>query len=296
MTPQKVQTERRLSPRTNITGAVGRRPLWLRAIGTVVLFAIITALRFQVGPEFAFSILFVIPVSFSCWFISARAGLWTALLATLAMFIFDWQHRGLLRGNQVALWDLLMNAAMFLFVTFILAQVRTLYAEEQHHSRHDLLTGLLNRRAFTESLDLEAGRARRLPRPFTLVYIDLDHFKDVNDLQGHEVGDALLREVARTLVTGVRNVDVVARIGGDEFMMLLPETGADAARAAVGKVQQRLREMAREKKWPISSSIGAVTLAAPMAYAEEMITLADSVMYEAKQSGRDKAVFRERGA
>ena len=275
-----------------LTEALARRSPLFRVLAGLAMFAAITVLRFMVGPEFSFSFLYLVPVSFMTWFLSPRFGLYTSFAATGVLLIFDLRHRGLYTGDQVAVWDLIMNAGMFLFLIFILGEVRQLYRRERELSQKDPLTGLLNRRAFNDSVDSEAERMRRLPRPLTLVYFDLDDFKPVNDTQGHAAGDRLLQEVARSMTAEIRSIDVAARLGGDEFALLLPETAPDAARGAVAKVHQRLLEAMRRERWPVTFSIGAVTFSSPLASAEEMIKLADQTMYEVKQSGKNRVAFR----
>src|SRR2546423_8871163 len=261
--------------RLNLTEALARRSRFFRLLAGLALFAAITAVRFMVGPEFSFSFLYLVPVSFMTWFLSPRSGLYTSFAATGVLLIFDLRHRGLYTGDQVAVWDLIMNAAMFLFLIFILGEVRQLYRRERELSHTDPLTGLLNRRAFNDAVELEVERVRRLPRPLTLVYLDLDNFKPVNDTQGHAAGDRLLQEVARSMTAEIRSIDVAARLGGDEFASLLPETSPEAARGAVTKIHQRLLDSMRRERWPVTFSVGAVTFSSPLASAEEMIKLAD---------------------
>jgi len=278
--------------RLNLTEALARRPRWARVLVGVALFAAITGLRFAIGPEFSFSFLYLVPVSFMTWFLSPRSGLYTSLAATGVLLIFDLRHLGLYVGDRVALWDLVMNAGMFLFLIFILGEVRQLYRRERELSQTDPLTGLLNRRAFSDAVESEAQRMLRLPRPLTLVYMDLDNFKPVNDTQGHAAGDRLLQEVARSMTAEIRSIDVAARLGGDEFALLLPETSFEAARGAVAKIHQRLLDAMRRERWPVTFSIGALTFAAPLGSAAEMIRLADQAMYEVKQSGKNRVAFR----
>jgi diguanylate cyclase (GGDEF)-like protein len=189
-------------------------------------------------------------------------------------------------------WDTLLNVAMFVFVVFILAEVKALYERERDLSHTDALTGLLNRRAFMEGLDRERARHRRFPRPLTLVYLDLDNFKNINDTHGHAAGDELLRAVAQALSASVRDVDSAGRLGGDEFAILMPETDGDSAKLAVTKVEKSLQAMAAHR-WPVTFSIGAMTFVAVPDSAEEMVRLADALMYEVKQSGKNRIAFQK---
>jgi diguanylate cyclase (GGDEF)-like protein len=159
----------------------------------------------------------------------------------------------------------------------------------------DALTGLLNRRAFEGLLQEELQRAQRLNHPLALILVDLDHFKAVNDTFGHAAGDAVLVEAARRLEAEVRGIDRVARIGGEEFAVILMETPAHEAVI----VAQRL--VANMKADPISAAPGinlTITLSAGVSVLPPDATnngafkeAADRALYQAKHTGRDRAVL-----
>jgi len=159
----------------------------------------------------------------------------------------------------------------------------------------DALTGLLNRRAFNEVLAEEIDRARRLSRPLALVVLDLDHFKSVNDTRGHPAGDAVLAAVARVLESEVRSIDKVARLGGEEFAVLLMETEAhDAlvvARRLVEAVRGRPVGLADGESLAVTVSAGVAELAGYGENDAALMTSADKALYAAKHSGRNCAVL-----
>jgi diguanylate cyclase (GGDEF)-like protein len=158
---------------------------------------------------------------------------------------------------------------------------------EKDDARLDFLTRIANRRAFYEIASTEAARARRYQRPLTLIYIDLDNFKTVNDTLGHDVGDELLIEVAATLRSNLRTTDTVARLGGDEFALLLPETDQGAALLVINKVQEVLLESMRRRNWPVTFSIGLASFPVPPESVEEMVKQADAIMYSVKLKGKN---------
>jgi diguanylate cyclase (GGDEF)-like protein len=162
---------------------------------------------------------------------------------------------------------------------------------EKSLSRSDYLTGLANRRAFEESFDMECKRSRRYNRPLTLVYMDLDNFKQVNDGQGHQTGDEVLVAVAASLRTNLRGTDCVARIGGDEFAILLPETDEHAAQIIMRKLDAVLQTLLTTKNWPIGFSFGVVTFPVPLDSLDTMLQRADKLMYDAKQGGKGAMLF-----
>jgi diguanylate cyclase (GGDEF)-like protein len=270
-----------------ITARLASHSPALLALVGVAVFAALSIVRFKTSPGLGFGVLYLVPISFFTWFIGLGPGIACALSSALLLLLFDLIHG--VRAHPF--WDTLMNVAMFVFMVFILAEVRALYERERDLSRTDALTGLLNRRAFMEALERESARHRRFPRPLTLAYLDLDNFKSINDTHGHAAGDELLFAVAQAMMSSVRDVDSVGRLGGDEFAILLPETDAGASKLAISKVQKRLQETTADR-WPVTFSIGAMTFEAVTDSAEEMIRLADELMYSVKQSGKNRIEFQ----
>ena len=256
-------------------------------LGTFVGFSLA---RFFSVPGLGFAVLYLVPISFFTWFIGLRTGIVSALASAAVLLAFDLMHG--IRSHPY--WDTVMNLGMFIFMVFILAEVRGLYEVERDLSRTDALTGLLNRRAFVERLEHERARQSRFPRPVTLAYLDIDNFKSVNDARGHAAGDRLLIPTAHAMSDAVRTIDSAGRLGGDAFALLLPETDAEAARLAMEKVQKRLAEATRQ--WPISFSIGVITFDAVPNSAEEMLSKADALMYSVKQSGKGRSEFQRLSA
>lgn len=162
---------------------------------------------------------------------------------------------------------------------------------------HDSLTGLPNRSLLADRLNRTLVAARRYDTPFCVLFIDLDHFKDVNDRLGHQAGDQVLIEASRRMLSCLRAADTLARQGGDEFVALLPETGsADAACAVAEKIRTRLGEpfMVDRGDAQISASIGVVTCPEQGEDFDTLLARADAAMYAAKAEGRNTiAVWKE---
>lgn len=162
-------------------------------------------------------------------------------------------------------------------------------AQLTHLASHDPLTNLLNRRRFQAELERELARARRHGRAGAVLFLDLDHFKDVNDTFGHHAGDLFLQSVAARLLERLRKVDVLARLGGDEFAVLLPETGADQAAAVAEQLLTALREhkvALGDHLVDTTASCGIALFPDHGATVEAVLTHADVAMYEAKRHGR----------
>lgn len=155
----------------------------------------------------------------------------------------------------------------------------------------DGLTQIYNRRYFDEQLDREVSRSRRYERTLSLVMLDLDHFKEVNDTFGHLAGDSVLKQLASTVRTRIRREDVFARYGGEEFALLLPEISLGGARQLAEKVRklvERQRFEFDKQVIPVTLSLGVATLAPHHREATELVRAADERLFEAKTEGRNR--------
>lgn len=175
-------------------------------------------------------------------------------------------------------------------------------ATAEHLAHHDALTGLPNRRLLFQRITHELAVAERSSTLGALLFIDLDHFKTLNDARGHGVGDAVLIEVAQRLRSHLREIDLVARLGGDEFVALLPMLGEQRERGALNAstVAEKLRSalaqpiVVREEVYRLSASIGIALFPEDGSAAEDLLKHADTAMYQAKAEGRNAVHFFRR--
>lgn len=157
----------------------------------------------------------------------------------------------------------------------------------------DALTRLLNRRALLERLSVEVDRARRFKSQLSLLMVDLDHFKAVNDQHGHLVGDDILRQMGTLLGGAVRTIDVVARYGGEEFVVILPETSTEGAAVFGERLRERVADhdfdIGGERTLHLTCSVGVATFPSPrVASTEDLFARADEALYRAKSGGRNQ--------
>jgi diguanylate cyclase (GGDEF)-like protein len=161
----------------------------------------------------------------------------------------------------------------------------------------DALTGAYNRRYFDLFLNTEVDRSRRFGRTLGIMILDIDHFKAYNDAFGHQIGDKALQWIASCLQQERRTSDVVARIGGEEFALILPETGIEGAIFVAERIRAAIQQTGAVLKRPLTLSIGISTLHGTNIDAELLIQQADLALYDAKGQGRDRiCVFNNAGA
>ncbi len=171
-----------------------------------------------------------------------------------------------------------------------ITQFKVMEQELRTLAAQDPLTGLLNRRAFEQRLESELQRARRYARPITLMFVDIDHFKRINDTHGHPVGDKVLCHATKRILESVRGIDVVARYGGEEFVVLMPETPVAHAEAVARRLCANFADLPIVLDGPLSLSLTVSIGLADSSQAsdvESLVSKADEQLYAAKRDGRN---------
>jgi diguanylate cyclase (GGDEF)-like protein len=257
----------------------------------IVVVAIVGLVDFATGVEVRIFPLYFLPVALTAWYAKARWGTVIASVSGLA-----WMLSNLLAGRQYSsrvVWEInvFVQITAFALVGALISLLKSRLVLEEGLSRRDSLTALPNSRAFYETANILMAEARRYNNPITFAYLDLDNFKSVNDLYGHEQGDEVLRQVAAILREQTRASDVLARIGGDEFVLLLPNTNPDGAKVLLNRVCCTTAETMQMRKWPVTVSIGAVCFLRVPSTVEDGVKQTDSLMYRAKESGRNRVHF-----
>lgn len=265
-------------------GKLPKTTLLVMAGGLILAMGMVDYLT---GPELAFSIFYLIPIMMIAWFVNRRAAFYASVMSALIWLMADLFSR----LHYIPLWVLYWNAVLllgvFLIMTYFISVLKQANDREKERAGTDYLTGVANSRHFYEWAESELERARRYKHPLTIVYMDIDQFKAVNDQMGHAAGDQLLKKVAETMRRNIRSVDMIARIGGDEFVMLFPETGPEEAPIVVQRVQRELMKVVAEKKWPITFSLGVVSCLKCPDTLQHLVSAADRMMYAAKAAGKN---------
>ncbi|MDS4031176.1 MAG: GGDEF domain-containing protein [Candidatus Contendobacter sp.] len=255
---------------------------WRSAGAALGLVGLIGMADYVTGYELAFSLFYLFPVLLATHALGRMAGFALAGLVACVWTLAQWGG-GLPTNSLQIAWNLLMRFGILAVMTRLLLALET----EMRQSRYDFLTNLLNRRYFVSLLEAEQNRSSRNNTPFSVLYLDIDHFKALNDTLGHAAGDEALQIVAEILRTQSRRMDAPARIGGDEFVVLLPDTNEGDCRMIAERIKKAFTSKIGQRCWPIGISIGMTTVCGSKQTAEEILHTADQAMYRVKRASAD---------
>ncbi|NND74898.1 MAG: GGDEF domain-containing protein [Ilumatobacter sp.] len=245
------------------------------AIGLVVVDADLLT-----GTEISFSVFYIAPTALIAWRLGRRPAFVSAAFAAAAWYVVELIGDREYSQPLIPVWNGVVRLAFFTIIALLLVSLRDALREQSAEARVDTLTGVLNRRGFSERAGIELDRAGRSARPLTVASFDIDHFKQLNDTAGHAAGDSVLRQVGIVMQAALRHVDVIGRLGGDEFALLLPETDEAAAQQVLERLHGRLRAVTADTG--IDFSFGAVTFVSPPSDVATALLRADALMYAAK--------------
>lgn len=263
---------------------------WLLTIaaGVVLLLGVVDYLT---GFEFSFSFFYLIPVTVVAWALSRNTGLAFSMLSAIVWLISN-QLSGLQYSSPIiGVWNTMVRFGFYSVVTILLTELRHALEEERILANTDPLTGALNRRSFNEIAEKRMIFAEINRRPYTIVYIDLDNFKTINDTLGHAIGDLVLKTVVDAIQKQIRTKDFLARLGGDEFAILLTDTDRDQAESIVQRLRSFLSERMKYNQWNITFSIGVLTVLSMPESADKLVSLADALMYDIKGKGKNAVLY-----
>ena len=267
---------------------VGRAELFSLAVFGVL---VVGTVDYFTGTEVSIGLLYLGPLALGAWYAGRRIGIAIAIISCASWYIAEIAAGSHYSHPVVPVWNALVRFGFFLITGLLLTALRNSLLAQEELARTDALTGLCSRRAFEERLKHELALAQRRNTPLTLSYVDLDGFKAVNDARGHAEGDRVLQLVGRSLRDSIRGTDTAARIGGDEFALILPDTDDRGARQAISKLTQELHEALGASSCGVSCSIGAVTIQDAATSLDRAVATADRLMYEAKRNGKGAVAF-----
>jgi diguanylate cyclase (GGDEF)-like protein len=281
-------------------GAVERA--WALAVLEVLGHAILAVAMIGWDTGFHYYILLVIPVAVISSIRPVSIKAVTVLGVMLCYLVLDisFRHQGPAKELSPAVVDGLhyFNVLGVMIILIFLAGyyyylINKAATALREMATTDPLTKLKNRRAVTEVIRREESRVRRGQPYLSFILCDLDHFKAINDTKGHEVGDAVLQQVSQTLQSGVRDVDFLARWGGEEFLAVLPDTDTESAKLVAERLRSKVDELligSGPDAIKVSLTLGVSTML-PGEKAEQAIARADTALYDGKRGGRNQVVM-----
>ena len=257
---------------------------WVLTLAFLVAF-LVGISDFATGLELDLNFFYLLPIALVSWFVDRQSGIYVGVLCALLWFL----------GNRAAghygsafsdYWNLLMRAGIFLLVAVTLSELKSKLDRMSELATRDLLTGLPNGRSFYELAAREMETATGLD-PLTLAYIDIEGFKWVNHRFGYAAGDQMLCSIAQTIRQNVTRTDLVARVGGTAFALLLPDATSDTANLILEKIHKSLKEERSRYAQPVTFFISAIACAKSPRSVAELLHEAELRMNRMKGGNKD---------
>ncbi len=275
--------------------AVTMRERIVLLAGATLWIALTGRLDYLTGIEYRLFPLYFLPICLVGWRLGHLPTFLAAWFSTVTWFAANYLGGLTFSTSNVWVVNFITQGLSFSIVGWLVVVARRAYWLAETRSRTDSLTSLLNGRAFTDEAVRTTALCERNRRPVTVAYLDVDDFKQVNDRFGHARGDEVLAMVASVLRAAGRETDLVARIGGDEFALLLADTDEAGARIVLDRVRSNLAEAFREGNGGVTVSIGAIVSPSGHPPVDEMLRQADALLYQAKERGKNRWVSAVRG-
>jgi diguanylate cyclase (GGDEF)-like protein len=237
--------------------------------------------------DISVSLLYLFPIVLIAWY---EGGLPAAIISIFSAI--TWAMSDLVSGHlysnmAIPVWNGIMALVMFLIVAYSITALRKFMIKEREHAQTDDLTGVANIRFFYEQARIEISRSAADKRPLTLAYIAIDNITQLNDTLGHVAGDYLLHEAAQIMRSTLPAADIVSRLGGAKFAILMPQTQNEDATAIIYEVQKHLLDMVNKKGWPITFSTGIVTCNGLTYTTDTLIKMAEDLITAARETGQN---------
>lgn len=265
-----------------------------RAMFALCLFMgfVIYSMNKQLGTELPLALLYFLPIGLTAWYVGAGAGFAMVILSVsyrfIALFITDYADDRV----WVSVASLALFFSIFSLFCYLIYRTQYLLRELTIASQTDFLTRAASRRYFTQMGNTELTRAHRLKSYVTLIFIDLDGFKKINDALGHEEGDQILIRVAEIIKSSLRAGEILGRIGGDEFAVLLPNTDGEKAKPLIARMRSNLMADQRVNASGVTFSMGVATSSIiKLARFNELMSVADQSMYSIKNTTKNASAF-----
>jgi diguanylate cyclase (GGDEF)-like protein len=248
----------------------------------------------RIAPGLSLLVVYLLPIAFATWFMGLRPGLAIALLSGAVTAAAQILLQPNVQMPQIiaSSWNAIVLVAVGGIVVDLLHRVKVADAIGQELSRIDAATGAINRRFFLELLEAEFNRAERYKFALTLAYIDLTNFDRLNEQLGHQAGDELLYQFIEQLSQALRSNDVVARLDGNEFALLLPQTNDVQAQQVFTRLHPQMKEVLKAESMHLEYSIGVATFLEMPDTFEELAAETEQLLKTVKSSGKNSLKYQ----
>lgn len=238
-------------------------------------------------PGVGFTPLYMLVVCAACWGLGAREGYFVAIVAAFLALLPSF-HADVPPAPHLMVLRVVVRIVAFLFIAATITSFRRAYNREMFHANRDRMTGTLNKEVFHRRCAAAIEGAARARQALLLIILDLDDFKEINNREGHRAGDAVLRLFARGVASIMRREDLIGRIGGDEFALLVRVPSIGEGQGFARDIHARISSMLTDSPYPVTCSMGAL-LIPPDANRNpgELMHAADEAMYRAKRGGKN---------
>lgn len=254
--------------------------------------ALLGWLDYVTGFELSFSFFYLLPIAVCAWYGRRSDAYWIAFISTFVWAVSN-RLAGQVYSNEfIRVFNSGVRLVVFLLFAWLLEELKRVNLHEASLARTDPLTGIYNHREFYMRVGIEIDHIARFGEVFSIAYIDLDNFKQVNDTRGHSAGDDLLKEITQAISRTIRQSDVFARLGGDEFALLFPRVDQEGVQVVMGKIEKTINEELNSLHSPVTFSAGVVTYHMPPSNINEIIAVSDSLMYQAKSLGKNLTCYQ----
>jgi len=257
------------------------KPFWV--VNGVILFCVIAYLDYITGAHISLSLFYLLPIFTFAWGIKGNAGVYAAIFSAALWLWIDLMNPDEDVTLILSLWNGIVRLGFFLLPVYMLKNLE----KEIAYARTDYLTNAINSRYFRYLLENEIERSARYHHPFSIAFIDLDDFKIINDTFGHTFGDDILKSIVNAIKNNLRKTDIIARMGGDEFAVLLPETNVSSVKNTMIHMKESLLTQMHDEKWHVTFSIGVLTVTGENLTLDEVLRNVDRAMYIVKNNGKN---------
>jgi diguanylate cyclase (GGDEF)-like protein len=270
----------------------GHLPLWTFQLTLAAGTGLISFVIYSSGdPTSAYTMFYLWIVLYAFYF-------FRPLLASLQLVVVALAYGGVLHWKETielpgTRWLITIATLVVsgILIALLKSRVDKLVQRLTQTARTDPLTSLFNRRGFDETFDAELERANRSGQPMSVVLLDLDKFKSINDAYGHDAGDDVLQRVGGVMRANKRRIDTAARVGGEEFALILPYSDADGAKVVAERFRERVMEAFANEDYTVTTSLGVASFPIDGTGREELLRASDRALYTAKRLGRNRSVL-----